>query len=228
MRTITDDIYTYDTERGATLKERVIRLYEFHELDDDAQARVIADYVEDRASDPYFGQYFADCYEYEIWECVHDLEKSIMGARVQWHYNRWYSCDFDCEYAYDDCYNPGYIEPVTDCGICYSMDLCDAWTKHARRLNGLYRMYEYLDYLCWDVYNNWNGWNEITENTSFFKRADALRDIAITRWYEELERACDDVRNEIETLLRGEWEWYTSDDCKSKLESNHDANGGRS
>lgn len=213
MRTIKDDIYTHDTKRGTTLQTRVIGLYTFDELNDDARDRVIADYMEERENDPYFGQWFIDCYEREIWECVRDLENSISNARVKWQYNRWYSCDFDCEYSYDDCYDPGYITPVDDNGTCYSMDLCDAFNKHVRRLNGLYYQYEHLNYLCWAVYNEWDQhYTYVDHNAHFFARADAMRDRVITLWYEELEKACEDVRNTIEYLLRAEWEYYTSEE----------------
>lgn len=212
MKTITSTEYTYNTETGTTMHERVIPLFEYHELNDDARGRVISEYMEEREADPYFSQWFIDCYESEIWECVRDLAKSINNARVSWRYNRWYSCDFDCEYSYDDCFEPGYMQPVKDNGVCYSMDLCDAWNKHARKLNGLYYQHEYLDYLCWDVYNDWNGWNEVTENASFFRRAEALRDHVVTAWYAELEKACEDVRDTIEYLLRAEWEYYTSEE----------------
>lgn len=207
MRTVYDD-FVSNNDDGS------VNVYEFHELSAEAQGRVISEYIEERANDPYFGQWFADCYEQEIWDCVRDLEKSITGARVRWSYNRWYSCDFDCEFSYDDCYDPGYVETVKDTGYYASMDICDAWNKHARKLNGLYYQYRHLDYLCWEVYNEWdsNVYEEAPQNASFFRRADALRDIVVSRWYQELEKACEDVRNEIETLLCTEWDYYTSEE----------------
>lgn len=222
MRTIIDTMATYDSERGTTTQTRVIPLFEYFELNDDAQKRVIGEYIEERENDPYFSQWFNDGYESEIWDCVRDLEKSITGARVQWNYNRWYSCDFDCEYSYNDCYDPGYIEPVKDTGYYASMDICDAWNEHARKLNGLYYQCRWLEYLCWDVYNEWNKHYVYEDhNAHFFARADALRDLIISRWYEELEKACDDVRDTIEALLRSEWDYYTSEEyAREEFEAN--------
>ena len=145
---------------------------------------------------------------------MRDLENSIRGARVKWQYNRWYSADFDCEYSYNDCYDPVELAPVRDTGYYASMDICDAWNKHVRKLNGIYHLYDYVDYLCWDVYNEWdsNYYCDAPHNAHFYARADALREGLITRWYEELEKACEDVRDAIETLLRNEWDYYTSEE----------------
>lgn len=229
MKTITTTEYQYNTEAGAFMQEHIIPLFEYYELSDAAQARVIADYAEERANNPYYYQNFADTYERDIWECVRDLEKSISGARVSWRYNPWYSCDFDCEFAYDDCYDPSMLETVDDNGYYAPMDLCDTWNAHVRKMNAIYTRFEYLDYLCWDVYNEWdsNAYEDAPHNASFYRRADALRDIAITQWYAELERACDDVRNTIETLLRGEWDYYTSEEY-TRLECEDEyAQGGK-
>ena len=214
MRTIKDDIYTYNTETGTAIQTRVIPLFEFFELNKPAQDRVVAAYMEEREADPYFSQWFIDSYECEIWDCVRDLEKSITGARAKWSYNRWYSCDFDCEYSYDDCYDPGYIEPVKDSGYYASMDLCDAWNAHARKLNGLYYQIRYIGYLMNDVYPDWDYWvsDWIEENKPFNDKLDSMYSNLVDRWYVELEKACDDVRDAIETLLRNEWEWYTSEE----------------
>lgn len=216
--------------RTTTDVNETIKLYTFDELDEQAQARVLKDFIDERESDPYFSQWFIDAYEREIWACVRDLEKSITGARVQWRYNRWYSCDFDCEFSYDDCYDPGEMERVKDTGYYASMDLCDAWNSHARKLNGLYHLYEYVNYLCWDVYNEWdsNYYCDAPHNAHFFARADALRDSLITRWYEELKAACDHVRDTIEALLRAEWDYYTSEEYARMECEDETTQGGES
>jgi len=213
MRTILDTITTYDTERGTTQTTRVIPLFEFYELNEDAKNKVVKEYAEERANDPYHWQWFSDTTESEIWDCVHDLENSIYNARVSWNYNRWYSCDFDCEYSYSDIYDPCELYAVEDNGICYSMDLCDAWNAHLKRLNGICYRIEYLDHLCDDVYY-YEPWymGAGPENETFYKRLDSMRDDLISLWYEELEKACEDVQSTIESLLRGEWEYYTSEE----------------
>jgi len=214
MKTTTGIISEYNAETGTTQRETTITLYTFDELTEEARARVVADYAGERANDPYFSQWFADFQEHEIWECVRDLENTISWTGATWHYNRWYSCDFDCEFSYDDCYDPGELNRVNDNGICYSMDLCDAWNKHVRKLNGLCAQFEHVDYLCWDVYNEWdsNYYCDAPNNAHFYARADALRDHLIGAWYAELETACEDVRNTLEYLLRAEWEYYTGEE----------------
>lgn len=214
MRTITSEEYIYDTETGTHTQTRIIPLYTFDELSDDARDRVIADYMIERENDPYFGQWFIDAYEREIWECVRDLENNITGARVSWNYNRWYSCDFDCEYSYNDCYDPDYIEPVKDCGYYASMDIVGAWNKHARKLNGLYYQIRHIGYLMNDVYPDWDYWANdwIEENKPFYNKLDSMYSDLVNRWYIELEKACDDVRDAIEIDLRSEWEYYTSEE----------------
>ena len=218
MRTKTENVMCY-MPTGETY---TVELYEFHELNEDAQARIIDEYDEERQNDPYFSQWFADFQEHEIWACVRDLEKSITGARVQWRYNRWYSCDFDCEFSYDDCYDPGEMERVKDTGYYASMDLCDAWNKHVRKLNAIcYRM-EHVDGLMCEEYDVWGPhYVYLKYNEAAYNRLEAMRDHLIGAWYAELEAACDDVRNTIETLLRAEWEYYTSEECaRDEFEAN--------
>ncbi len=231
MRTTTDYISTYNTETGTTQHETMITLYTFDELDDDARARVVADFCEERASDPYFSQWFIDCYEREIWDCVRDLEKSITGARVQWQYNRWYSCDFDCEWSIKDIdwLSPDIMRPVEDNGYYASMDLRDAWNKHARKLNGLAMQHEYISELCEDkyYYECWYA-GQNPENKYFYERLDDMRDKIFDAWIEELEAACEDVRNTIEYLLRAEWEYYTSEEYAREECADESTQGGES
>ena len=218
MRTKTENVMRY-MPTGETY---TVDLYEFHELSDDAQARIIDEYDEERQNDPYFSQWFADFQEHEIWTCVHDLEKSITGARVQWRYNRWYSCDFDCEYAYDDCYTPYEVNRVDDTGYYASMDLCDAWNAHVRKLNAICYHVNYLESLMYGEYDVWGPhYVYLKYNETAYNRLETMRDHLIDAWYAELEAACEDVRNTIETLLRVEWEDYTSKEyARGEFEAN--------
>lgn len=213
MKTTTDIISTYNTETGTTQREDVVTLYTFDELNDDARARVVAEYMEERESDPYFSQWFIDAYESEIWDAVRDLENAISWTGATWHYNRWYSCDFDCEFSYNDCSDPGELEPVHDNGYYASMDICNAWNSHARKLNAIcYRM-EHIEELMYGEYDVWGPhYVYQKEKEPAYNRLEAMRDDLVGRWYAELEAACEDVRNTIETLLRGEWEYYTSEE----------------
>jgi len=215
MRTILDEQATYNTETGTTLQTRVIPLFEYWELNDDAKNRVISEYADERANDPYFDQFFSDSYERDIWECVHELEKSITGANVKWSYNRWYSCDFDCEYSINDIdwLSPDVMRTIENTGYYASMDLCDAWNKHMRKLNAFAMKHEYISELCDGPYY-YEYWYEgqNPENKYFYKRLDDMRNKIFDAWIEELEAACKDVQDTIETLLRDEWENYTSEE----------------
>ena len=188
-------------------------LYTFDELSDEARARVIADFSEERENDPYFSQWFSDAYEREIWACVRDLEKSISGARVQWHYNRWHSADFDCEYSYDDCYDPCELDRVGDNGYYASMDLRDAWNAHINELNRINARLEMIDDLMNGKYNVWGPhYIYLKHKEHVYNLLDDLANKTVSLWYSELEAACEDVRNTIEILLRDEWEYYTSEE----------------
>ena len=206
MRTTTENIY-------GIVDTRTVQLYEFHELSEDVRARIVDEYREERENNPYFSQYFVDAYERDIWECVRTLEKSITGARVQWRYNRWYSCDFDCEFSYDDCCDPGEMERVKDTGYYASMDLCDAWNSHIAKLNAICYRVDYLESLIYGEYDVWGPhYVYMKYNEAAYNRLETMRDSLISAWYEELEAACEDVRNTIEALLRAEWDYYTSEE----------------
>ena len=213
MRTVKDIISTYDPETGTTQAETALELYTFDELNDAARDKVVREYMEERENYPYFSRDFHEMYEREIWECVNDLEKSISGARVSWRYNRWYSCDFDCEYSYDDCYDPGELEPVDDNGYYASMDLCDAWNKHVRKLNAICYRVDHLESLMYGEYDVWGPhYVYLKYKEPAYNRLEAMRDDLVGCWYAELEAACEDVRNTLECLLRSEWEYYTSEE----------------
>jgi len=213
MKTIINTVTSYNTETGATKRAETIELYTFDELTDDAKERVYKDFEEERRNDPYYCQWFNDAYERPIWECVRDLENAIQGADVSWRYNTWYSCDFDCEYTYNDYASPDVIERVSDSGYYASMDICDAWNAHTRKLNAIYTHIDYIESLMWDMDTSFDYWNEYTAEDRIYNRLDSMRENLITRWYSELESACKDVRDTIETLLRDEWEYYDSEEA---------------
>ena len=196
-----------------TIEETTVDLYTLEELDKDAREKALQDYIEERAADPYYWQHFADCTEREIWECVRGLEKSISAVDVRWSYNPWYSADFDCVYKLKgvDWIGPDEMEPAEDDGYCYSMDLCDAWNAHIRRLNGLARMYLYMVDLQGYEYpaHEWECGGDPC-NRAFYYRLEGLINGLRDRWFAELEAACEDVTRTLEGLLQSEWEYYDS------------------
>ena len=225
MRTIKDTVYSYNTETGTTTQTRVIPLFTFDELSDDAQKTAVRAFMEERESNPYFSFEFNEFYEREIWDCVRNLEKSITGARVQWQYNRWYSCDFDCEYSYDDCYDPGELYTIPDNGICYSIDLCDVWNSHVDKLNAINRAFENVRNRMYDINSSFDYWNGYTYEDRLYSILDDAQTSLVGRWYAELEAACENVRNTIEALLRDEWDYYTSEEY-ARLECEDEATQG--
>lgn len=214
MKTIIEITSNYNTETGTTTQTRILPLFEFYELSDDAQEKAIEEYAEERANDPFLWQVFAENYERDIWECVKHLEDSINCARVEWEYNRFYSCDFDCEYKIKnfDWLEPDTNEEIQNNGYYASFDICNAWNAHARKMNALALMYEYI---CEQIqalpYEPW-VFNSKPENMAFCEKLEYMSGEITDKWLCELEKACDDVRNAIETLLRGEWEYYTSEE----------------
>ena len=191
-----------------TGKTYTVDLYTFDELDEAAKEYAVDEFV--GSNEDMFSWEFQDFVEPEIWECVRDLEKNISGARVSWRYNRFYSCDFDIEYSYDDCFDPDELDAVKDTGYYASFDLCDVWNKHLHKLNGLCHKMNYIDHLSYDIYPYWDHYETIRENVEFNNRLDGMRDKVVSMWYEELEAACEDVANTIQSLLVNEWEYVTS------------------
>ena len=188
-----------------------VDLYEFCELSDDVRARLASEYLEENAQEIEWA--FTDSCEHDTWGAVKELENAITGARVSWHYNRWYSCDFDVNYSYDDCYSPAEVETVDDNGYWSSYDICGAWNAHVRRLNAICSMLDYLGYVDAEVYPVWdNHYNTIKENGAFNSRADDMHGKLVDEWYCELERACDDVARAIESCLRSEYEYMHSEE----------------
>jgi len=211
-----------------TSETYTVDLYTFDELNDDAREKIIDEFMEERANDPYFAQWFSDAYESEIWACVRDFEQNITGANVQWRYNPWYSCDFDCVYKIKDFdwITPDEMEPVKDTGYYASMDICDAWNGHTRKLNAIARLYSYMSELQMTEYPAYEWeYNGDPCNMAFYNRLDAMTARLHDEWIEELERACNNVRDTIETLLRAEWEYYTSEEC-ARLECEDESTQG--
>ena len=189
---------------GIRETRETVNLYEFRELPEDVQNRILNKYMETRTE--WLSIDFCNYQEHDIWECVRDLEKSITGARVRWDYNHWYSCDFDTEYAYDDCYDPCELEIIEDNGYYASMDICDSWNAHIKKLNAIYARFELIEQYINETASNYDYWNLYTAADRVYNRLDDMRSDLIGRWYAELENACKDVSNTITSLLITEWE----------------------
>lgn len=187
-----------------------VDLYEFHELPAEAKDRIVSEFREELERD---WQGFADTTESEVWDAVRHLEKSITGARVSWRYNPWYSADFDTVYDYSDGYDPGEIEAVDDNGVCYSMDLCDAWAVHARKLNIIWHRFDGLmGYMADMAPYSWDIDNLSERDTRVYNHYDDVLQSLYDEWYQTLEAACKDIAGTITGMLQAEWDYWTSEE----------------
>lgn len=223
MKNVKTTINTYDTETGTTIKETSVDLFEYHELSDDARARVIDDLISEH--EYWLDEDFRN-YESEIWDCVCSLEKNLSYLGIKWNYNPWYSCDFDIVYRYSDYSSPNELYPINDDGVCYSMDLCDVWNAHISKLNAICYHIDYVSelmdkYPMHDMY-----YNTISENVEFNSNLDELHLMLIDRWYIELCDACKDVANTLQGLLQCEWDYCHSREYTETLANDEVYTGG--
>lgn len=103
------------TYRADTLTE-----FLFSELAPEAQNRAIHDAIEEEQRDYWEGHGHTAWDIDEIWQAFADLAKR---QPVQWHdhYSSFYLTVGDAE----------KVTPEEDSGICWSMDMCDAWNRYA-------------------------------------------------------------------------------------------------
>lgn len=97
--------------------------YLFSELDEAAQARAIADAIKEE-EDTYYSAYYLESYAGrdidEMWSAYNELAKH-QPIKCHDHYNSFYLTVDDAEKVTEE----------QDTGICWSMDICDAWNKYA-------------------------------------------------------------------------------------------------
>ncbi len=198
MRTKVENIMQY-VPTGETYE---VKLYEFHELPKDTKNRIIDEYEADYLQ--WVDEDFRDYNEREIWDCVRDLEKQ---TNCKWSYNRWYSCDFDVEYKTFPIWSPEYVEHAEDNGYYASFDICEAWNAHVSKLRGLYETYDYIDEIMENTFPYYDdNYAKIRENWTYHARLEEMRDKVHDMYIEELDDACRDVANAIQSLLTLEWE----------------------
>lgn len=202
MRTKTENIMQY-VPTGETY---TVDLFEFHELADDVRADLVDRFMVE--NEGFFDDTFRDCHELDIWEAVKALQKQ---TGCKWFYNPWYSCDFDVNYKMYETYETELFYPADDNGYYASFDICEAWNAHIRKMNALHMQAEYLYYLENDVYPIYNAhYTPIKENIAFNTRVSKMIEAIYDEWTAELERACVDVANTIQSLLDDEWNYVHS------------------
>lgn len=124
----TDDAGNVTTSR--THSARTVTEYLFCELAPEAQERAIRNAIEEEAD-----AYHTSSLEYashtgtdiaEVWDAYRELQKH---QPLEWHDHYWsfYLTVGDAE----------RITTEKDTGICWSMDICDAWNAYARAIEML-------------------------------------------------------------------------------------------
>lgn len=189
--------------------------YRFTELAPEAQARAIRDAIEEEERDYYSGNpcqmYFT---EREIIDAASDLEKSQPIEITQDYGCSWYGTARGGYW-----HHAADWEAVTEQqhnGICYSMDICDAWNAYAARIVALQEGHEeatdraYVhDENADNAADNGNAEIEKAERNraAFYDRmAERIEEVA-----EELtEEAARAVGNTVDSLIEGERDYYTS------------------
>jgi hypothetical protein len=108
-------------------------------------------------------------------------------------------------------YETELFYPADDNGYYASMDICEAWNAHIRKMNALHMQAEYLYTLENDVYPIYDAhYTPIKENIAFNTRVSKMIGAIYDEWTAELERACVDVANTIRSLLDDEWNYVHS------------------
>lgn len=171
--------------------------YRFGELTTEAQARAISDAIEEE-TDPanwWSSQtYFA---ESEIIDAARDLEKSQPIDIAQDAGCSWYGTARGTYW-----YHPASWQSVAEqqhTGICYSMDICDAWNEYAARIVALQEAHEEAEEKAYfaDTQEERDAYNDIAERIE--SAAEELT--------EEAARRVGDV---VDGLIEGERDYYQS------------------
>lgn len=200
MRTIT----TYTERRtittndeGRTTTARVVTVdtvtaYRFNELSPEAQQRAAKDAAEQEASDYYNGSgSMFEPTEGEIWQCAEDFEKTqpvefftdyggspnakpspLLFDPIA---NKWRSSGEPWE----------LVTLADDNGICYSMDLCDEWNRHAPRIIQQQRAHEFATEQAEEHYSRYTDLESEAEDEPDPERRAALQTRAryhLTQW----------------------------------------------
>ena len=186
----------------------------FSELSPEAQARAINDAIEeeDAPENWYSSQtYFA---ESEIIDAAEELEKHQPIEIAQDQGCSWYGTASGARW-----WKPIKWESVTEeqhTGICYSMDICDAWNRYAVRIMALQEGHEEATdraYIHNENADNAadNGDTQTAEaerrRAAFYEDMAERIEAAAEELTEEAARACGDV---VDGLIEAERAYYTS------------------
>lgn len=211
----TDDNGTVTTTR--TSHADTATEYLFSELGEAAKNRAISDAIEEEEKLYYSGDWYASqtgISERDVLDAAEELAKAqnievTQDRGCSWYgtaRGSWYHHAADWEAVTEQQHN----------GMCYSMDICDAWNAYAARIIALQEAHEEATARYWLHDENAdnaaeNGDIETVEaersRAAFYEHmAERIEETA-----EELtEEAARAVGNTIDGLIEGEREYYTS------------------
>ena len=189
--------------------------YLFDELSKEAQDRAISDAIEEETNPENWWSsqtYFA---ESEIIDAAEELEKHQPIEIAQDQGCSWYGTASGAHWWK----HPANWESVTEeqnTGICYSMDICDAWNEYAARIIALQDGHEDAEeraYIHDENADNAAENGDIQTAEAERRRAAFYEDMAerIEAAAEELtEEAARAVGNVVDSLIESERDYYSS------------------
>lgn len=222
----TDDDGTRTATRTASAD--TVTEFLFHELSESAQQRAISDAIAeevDNAFVPCSQIYFAT---EEILDAAYDLQKSQPIDIDQDQGCSWYgTARGTCPWAY---HRPDWqaVTEAKDTGICYSMDICDAWNAYAARIVALQEAYEEAEDKAWtyehaaDATDDRRNFGDIPDDQRDALRAiveaERSRAMFYERIAERIEAAAEELTEEaaqrvgdvVDGMVCEAWDYYQS------------------
>lgn len=200
----------------------------FTELGKEAQDRAISDAIEEEERRYYSGDWYASqtgISERDILDAAEELSKAqnievTQDQGCSWYgtaRGSWYHHRADWEAVTEQQHN----------GMCVSMDICDVWNAYAARIIALQEgREEATDRAAefWSVYSDFDYMKWDAETDEERRQVEAIADTAaeaaaeFERIAERIEDAAEEltedaaraVGNEVDSLIEGERDYYTS------------------
>jgi hypothetical protein len=187
--------------------------YLFRELSEDAQQRAISDAIAEEVDGAYTCSQIYFTTE-EILGCAHDLTKAQPIEITQDYGCSWYGTARG-EYWH----HPADWQSVTEAennGICFSMDMCDAWNPYAARIVALQEGHEDAEERAY--IHDENADNAADNGNTQTAEAERRRAAFYEDMAERIEEAAEELTEEaaravgavVDGLINDAWEYYQS------------------
>lgn len=203
--------------------------YLFRELDEAAKRRAISDAIEEEKDTYYSDMYFcsqAGVTEGEILEAARDLENSQPLTISQDQGGSWYGTARGSGW-YGHSASWDSVTEAKNTGICFSMDICDAWNAYAARIIALQEGHEDATeqadkYFSIESEANYSKHDaETEEQRAELEAIEAnacLARVAYERIAERIEAAAEELTEEaaravgavVDGLINEAWDYYQS------------------